>query len=653
MKKEPDKDFYKCIKVPLKHIAKHDDTIDKINNVVIKANKIIIHALQFIKLYSLKYYEDNNKIPNIDEIFINCVLKTMCNEQPQGRPPKQEIADVRKILKKFYDEHFKQLNVDTNLDYLNMNTILDYITTDIKTMFDNNIKQHYIEYIERFINVVWKKKFMIEKIRKLKITKKERKFRISQLCSELRKIKTDVLNVIDTDYKSKWFYHDWINEVKKIVIPTKTKFDKENIYYDLQCHPDDYFICMFNMMKYVESEDETIYNLFPMRTEIIPKHIKIDTTSIVHCLMEKNKAYFTTKGRLKTNEDKIWKFFFRTELSCFTKKNYTFNHMINTDGLSCSILLIRNDMIGKQLPKHKIKQSFEKYIDELDDTKYEQLKDKKIIACDPNKSDLIYCIDSLNRDRNQYRYTQNQIRKETKQKKYRNIMNKKKQNEEIKGKNIIEIETELSDRNHKTLDMYKFEEYLNEKNRTNQLLFKFYEDKLFRKLRLNSYINKIQNEQNMIKNFIDIFGEQKDVVVCIGDWCQKKQMKYKEPTKGLGIRRTLRKNGFDVYLVDEDYTSCKCSKCHGDCETFRTCENPRPWKKDEIILRHGLLMCKTCKRLWNRDENSSRNIHKIAWCAIHKKQRPEYLCREKKQVISGTTSVSHNQNLCKSVKTKH
>lgn len=631
MKKEPDKDFYKCIKVPLKHITKHDDTIDKINTVVTKANKIVIHALQFIKLYSLQYFNDNKQLPIVNEQFINCVLKTMCNEQPQGRPPKQETIILKNKLAKFYDDNFKQLNVNTNLDYLNMNTILDYITTDIKTMFDNNIKQHYVEYIERYVNVVWKKKFMIDKIRKLKLSKKERKQRITHLCADLRKIKHDILNVSNTEYKSKWFYHDWVNNVKKIIVPTKTKFEKGNLYYDLQCHPDDYFLCMFNMMEYVESEDETIYNLFPMRTEIIPKHIKIDTTSIVHCLMEKNKRYFTTNGRLKTYENKIWKFFFRTELSCFRKKKYTFNHMIITDGVSCSILLIRNDMIGKQIPRRKIQQATEKYIDDLSQDDYERIKDKKIIACDPNKSDLLYCIDSLKRDRKQYRYTQDQIRKETKQKKYKKIVDKKKKETKINRKDIIKIETELSKKNHKTLNIEQFKEYIKEKNKTNQQLFKFYEDKLFRKLKLNSYINKIQNEQKMIKNFIETFGEQKNVIVCIGDWSQKKQMKYKEPTKGIGLRKTFRRNGFEVFLVDEDNTSCKCSKCHGECETFRGCENPRPWKQNEIILRHGLLMCKTCKRLWNRDENSSRNIHKIAWYAIHKKQRPEYLCREKRQ----------------------
>lgn len=48
-------------------------------------------------------------------------------------------------------------------------------------------------------------------------------------------------------------------------------------------------------------------------------------------------------------------------------------------------------------------------------------------------------------------------------------------------------------------------------------------------------------------------------------------------------------------------------------------------------------MCKACSVLWNRDDNSARNIYKIAYNAINKKERPEYLSRSK--VISGTISV--------------
>ena len=48
---------------------------------------------------------------------------------------------------------------------------------------------------------------------------------------------------------------------------------------------------------------------------------------------------------------------------------------------------------------------------------------------------------------------------------------------------------------------------------------------------------------------------------------QKKQMKFKEATKGKGMRTLFRKAGFQTYLVDEFRTSCMCSKCEiGICK---------------------------------------------------------------------------------------
>ena len=68
--------------------------------------------------------------------------------------------------------------------------------------------------------------------------------------------------------------------------------------------------------------------------------------------------------------------------------------------------------------------------------------------------------------------------------------------------------------------------------------------------------------------------------------------------------------------------------------------NPKPTKNNSI-LSHGLLLCKKDCGLWNRDENSTRNIYKIAKNAISKKERPTYLSRSK--VISGTSSVGKLQ----------
>ena len=132
----------------------------------------------------------------------------------------------------------------------------------------------------------------------------------------------------------------------------------------------------------------------------------------------------------------------------------------------------------------------------------------------------------------------------------------------------------------------------------------------------------------MIQNFQKKFGNPEEVVICIGDWEQRHQMKYKEPTIGIGMRTLFRKNGYQVYLVDEFRSSCKCSNCNGGvCEKFRVRKHPNPIK-DELRLIHGLLRCKSGCGLWNRDRNGASNIYKIAYNAIHKLERPTYLCRE-------------------------
>ena len=126
-----------------------------------------------------------------------------------------------------------------------------------------------------------------------------------------------------------------------------------------------------------------------------------------------------------------------------------------------------------------------------------------------------------------------------------------------------------------------------------------------------------------------------EVIICGGDFEQKQHMKYKEPIKGKGIRNIFRDNGYKLYLVDEFRTSCMCSICKteiGRCEKFQIRENPKPYKSGNILC-HGLLTCKKCSGVWNRDVNSATNIYRIAKNAINKLERPKYLCREKEEKV--------------------
>ena len=636
--KPPDKptDYFKCIKIPLKHVLKNPDiNLPKITDAVIKCNKIVINTLMFMKLYLLDYFEKNNKLPEIDKVFVNSCMKILCNESASGRPPKKEIKELKDKLITFYNSDYKPFIKDTDLDYTHLNTVLDYLTIGIITMYENNIKLHYVEYIERFVNIIWKKKETIVKIKEENKEEDKQKELVNEFCRQLRKIKTDILlhsSEITTEYKSDVKYHNWIKEIKKTITPNKDKYKKDSLYYDLQCNPQDYLPCMIRMMKEVEKDKVMIYNVFPMRNDIIMKLIKLDTTTLVHLLFTQkqgNKTDYLLEGNLKKYEDKIWEFFFRTERQCFKKPKYTFHHMIETNGVSCSILMLRNDLIGKRIPNSKVGSNTEQYIDELTD--YSNIKNKKIVAYDPGLSDILYCVDNDNKDAIEFRYTQDSRRKECKIKKYAKIILEFKK-EKIDGKTVIEYETELSKLNRKTLIIKDFKEYIKKKSEINKKLYKFYEKYIFRKLKLNGYMNRKKNEQKLINNFRKIFGKPEDVIICGGDFEQKQHMKYKEATKGIGMRKLFRQNNYKVYLVDEFRTSCMCSICKteiGRCEKFQIRENPKPYKSGNILV-HGLISCKNCFNVWNRDVNGATNIYRIAKNAINGLERPKYLCREKK-----------------------
>jgi transposase len=282
--------------------------------------------------------------------------------------------------------------------------------------------------------------------------------------------------------------------------------------------------------------------------------------------------------------------------------------------------------------------SNEKYIDELTVDEKETLRDKKAVAIDPNLSDLIYCIDGSDTT---FRYTQNQRRKETKAKKYRDILQQNKRSTKIDGKSINEWEAELSHHNKKTLDFDALQTYIELKNKMNAALSGFYEEYIYRKLKLSGFINRKKSEQRMLSRFKQMFGSPEDVVIGFGDFEQAKHRKFKEPVRGRGFRSLFRKSGYQVYLVDEFRTSCKCSACEGECSTFRECVNPRPWRRESrpVVIRHGLVKCKTCARLWNRDTNASRNIYKIMTNELLGIDRPEYLSRASGS-FSGATSAS-------------
>jgi hypothetical protein len=664
---DPSNSIYKTVKTSLFSITRDYDVIITLEETVHMAHRIAIHTLQFLKLYLIHSFDTTHLLPRVDHALIINIMKTLAPKQTKaGRPPKSATTELKTKLHTFYQQYYQPTMVkgESPLSYEHMNTILEYMAVTIETGYLNNIKQHFVSAVERYVNVCSEKKLRLESIKAdTSLNSAAKKAQIAKVSSLLRRVKIDILS-LNPVLISSLEYHAFILQARTMILPQRISYEKDSIYYDLEAHPQDYLSGMFQMLRYIESRDANIINLFPLRNSIIPKYIKIDTTTLVHLLLDPKKhgytkGYLTTKGNLVRLQEEIWNLFFRTQKKCFynhERYKHRFNYMIETDGVGCSIQLIHQDLLGRthlRQPKNLIVS--EAYIDEAP---IEKLRDKKLVAIDPNLSDLLYCV-TKDQDRIvKLRYTQNQRRKETKSKEYQRSSEEYKASTIIEGQTIIQWETQFSQEmnecrySYKTLSFEKFQMYVQRKNSLNGKLLQFYEVFEHRKLKWYGYINRQRSEARFLDLFRQIFGPPDQVVIGIGDYEQHQHRKFKEPVKGKGFRQMFRRAGYkNLYLVDEHKTSCRCYNCKdfvkenhvivgGECTTFRRCRNPRPWRKGESIIRHGLLMCQTCQKLWCRDTNASLNIWEIMNAAQEERARPRYLQRSTVS-LSNTTSVLH------------
>jgi len=116
----------------------------------------------------------------------------------------------------------------------------------------------------------------------------------------------------------------------------------------------------------------------------------------------------------------------------------------------------------------------------------------------------------------------------------------------------------------------------------------------------------------------------------IGGWSRPAHFKYQPPTPGKRMRKLMRQSGYIVLLCDEYHTSKRCSWCQdneGETLPFKRVPNPRPWKRGQMMLRHGLVRCSRCNIHWDRDYNSAINMYRIGKAFLFGKPRPKYLRR--------------------------
>jgi hypothetical protein len=670
-KQQNNLDKYRCFKVPITAILHEDNTIAERNmmtlqDAISRANKITSKSYLLLRLWVLQKYHNDIIIPEITTDTISMAMKSVMKPS-SGPKPKGNNLLLLQEFQSLYDFSLE--------DGKNLSAILDYYATTMLTSITNNIKIHFFDYVNRFINSYFKA------IYKEEITNKVFK---KQLFKELRVVKNDILNnTLLCDEK----YHTWINETRYKIVPKE--YDT-TYYYDIYCEPYKYLKHMIFMCLELEILEAKAFQFFPIQTNAIPRHIQVDTKAMVELFIDTKqdenllkickfpvkdgKIMAVTSGNLNNcleeNKEFIWDYLWDVKQK---RKNYQFDYTIITDGYATSLRFLHNDYVEEEQQKKDKKKQGKKalhgltkeeketrkqekkeqhkelmkllrkqrkenppkktetneelpefpYIDELP---MEVLKGKHIFI-DPGKRSLFTMMD----DKGKFcSYTNGMRIKETKRLKYQRLL--KNYKDKI---HITETEETLNKYNSKSCNMDKFKEYIAKKLEVNEIVVPLYQNIQFRKYKWYAFINKKRSEDNMLNMIEKKYS--KDHTIIIGDWSIGKQMRNFISTPNLSLKRKL-KERFKVYNIDEFRTSCLSYKTKDLCKNLYL-----PDKKGEDRKIHSILtyqMENNRKGCINRDKNGCKNIRYVFNYYKKTGKRPERFRREYKlERIASTTET--------------
>ena len=684
-KKPPDK--YRTIKCSLKSICKNELNQTKLFDACYRTHQIIIHTYQFLRLWILNKYHNKQEMPIITDDTIKMAFKSLLKDS-QGPKPKGTNLNLYNEFKKLYDDEYKKLNYENKLDGVNLSQILCYMAIDMLTNIENNIKLHFIKYLNRFVNSSFKKQNneLLEKCEKGTKTKLRK-----ELNKDLYEIKQDLIN---NNLNSNNKYHEWINKHKVNIFPKEFNTSYE---FDIQNNPQNYIKGMIYMCIEIEKIGTKSFQFFPLRNNIVLKYVPIDSKSLIELFIEEDKNTYLTD--IENKKQELWSKYFNLNNPVFKQKEYSFDYRISTDCFSVSIQLIHNDFIQKEkdkkqnmktkknemkeLTKYMNQEQKEKYKEDLIKKKKDEqvklklekklLKDKEKEAYKKlskeeklklkeqkkkettEKSITKYiefpyleeldekqynklkngnwvsadpgkrCLLYMkNKDGITYKYTNRMHINKTKRLKYQRLIKNYKDKKEI-----TTVENKLSEFNSKSCILDEFKKFIKNKNELNIVLLEKYKEDIFRKYKWYSYINRKKAETDLARNIKDKFG--KDVILIQGDWSDRlkttpSRINYIS-TPNLGLKRKLNEY-LTIYNIDEFRTSCLNYKTEERCENMYLPDKKGVERKIHSILRYQT----ESKRMGciNRDENAVNNMIKIVNTYLLNKTRPEKFRRDYK-----------------------
>ena len=223
----------------------NNEKILLIQNAVSRMNQITVEAYHLLHLHIRRLLEENQIIPDITTTWLSqfFYFVSISTKKDQWKKDANIQSTYNKLYKPLIQDH---LIPKRN----NLSDCITYEVIQMLTCIKNNIQIHFVKRQFKYL--------------KSKYPDKEKK----DIWKELNEI----------NQKSNWSPNeDYMPTYINISVP-----------YDLEANPFKFLEPMYRMNLYLESKEEKLFSLLPIRKGFIPKSLRLTTRSLKEILKHKS-----------------------------------------------------------------------------------------------------------------------------------------------------------------------------------------------------------------------------------------------------------------------------------------------------------------------------------------------------------------------------
>ncbi|KAL0225525.1 hypothetical protein RCL1_003437 [Eukaryota sp. TZLM3-RCL] len=356
-------------------------------------------------------------------------------KRPSGKPSNKTL-DARQTVCNYYSNFYKPLLGDNFVQPSAKYTpeLIKYHVRKVRSNYSNHLSRHFNEYIFRALNLCQNKKSRLRALRHdPKSLDKEEQQRIQQqrhdLINQFQAARDNIIeyNIVDSVFSTfDCSKYPSLCEAFKLYLKTfykSTQHGKgknaKNLMYSQKVNPLGrnllaHVIHLCRIIQRVERPGTkrplTVPNCFPLTRSNIPGYFSMDTLSATELLLDVKMANQIMKNKdnqwedkpkdffkrwLGTYQSEMWDTIINKNARCFitTNKNYSFKNYLLTDGYASSVLLLRNDLVGKDYTTVQVEHS-ERYVNDLSEEEIieNNYRSKRFVGIDPNQYDVISAV---------------------------------------------------------------------------------------------------------------------------------------------------------------------------------------------------------------------------------------------------------------------